>query len=521
MSKEYKLSDPGEGLHEAEVLEVHVKAGDEVAEGDVVLTVETDKANTDLPAPFSGTIAELRVSEGDMAEVGDVLMTYDEGGQAPDKDKQSTEDADHEDDQDPDAADDEDDDDAENKDGDTGDADPGGDDRQADTGDSDADRDQADDDDAADGLSDSDGSDAGGDKNADQGTDKAAQDAGDDEEKNDDKAKKARDESQPADNKDRAQKSGRREPVAAAPSTRRLAREKGVDLHDVEGSGKQGRVTAEDVEAAAQTAAPSEKGKQGRGAALIPGGGQAPPLPDFSQWGEVERSPLRSIRRATAQHLARAWTQIPHVFHQDIADVTALERFRHEHEDAAETGGGKFTLTVLVIKALAAALKQFPRFNASLDPDNQEIVFKRYCHIGLAVATDRGLLVPVLRNVDRKNLIELSTEAADLARKTRNGEVKREDMQGGCITVTNPGPMGGTWLTPIINYPQVAILGMGQARLEPVVRGTLDDYQIEPRLRLPLVLGFDHRVNDGAEAARFVTHLIDSLADPESLLLQL
>lgn len=423
MSKEFKFTDPGEGLHEAEVLELHVSAGDSVEDGDTVLTVETDKAAMDIPAPFSGTVEKIPIAEGDTVTVGDVLMTYDEGGAS--------------------------------------------DERQAEP-----DR---------------------------------------------------RDSAKASETKETRSESEHREPVPAAPSTRRLAREKGVDLHAIEPSGKYGRVTAEDVEAAAQTRKEADrkvKDRQ-RGAELIPGGGEAPALPEFSQWGEVERVPLRSIRRVTARNMARSWGQIPHVYHQDIADVTDLERFRHQHENAAETEGGKFTLTVLVMKALASALKQFPRFNASLDPANQEIVVKRYCHIGLAVATDRGLLVPVIRNVDEKNLIELTTEATDIARQTRNGEVSREAMQGGSMTVTNPGPMGGSSLTPLINHPQVAILGMGQARLEPVVHGNLDDYTIRPRLRLPLILGFDHRVNDGANAAKFVTHLIHSLADPESLLLRL
>src|SRR5699024_6957944 len=222
---------------------------------------------------------------------------------------------------------------------------------------------------------------------------------------------------------------------------------------------------AEDVEAAAQstgdqTQEHGQKGKERqRAAALLPGGGQAPTLPDFSQWGEVERMPLRSIRRATAQNMAVSWGQIPHVFHQDIADVTELERFRRRHADTAEAEGGKFTLTVLVMKALAAALKRFPRFNASLDIENQDIVLKRYCHVGVAVATDHGLLVPVIRDVDQKSLVQLTAETTEMARKTRDGEVGREDMMGASMTVTNPGPMGGSSLTPLINHPQVAILG--------------------------------------------------------------
>ncbi|HLQ85709.1 MAG TPA: 2-oxo acid dehydrogenase subunit E2, partial [Salinisphaeraceae bacterium] len=314
--------------------------------------------------------------------------------------------------------------------------------------------------------------------------------------------------------KEKQQSGGEQQPVAAAPSTRRLAREKGVDLHSIEPSGKQGRVTAEDVEAAAGEQ--EQRSEQERPTTSLLTPSTVPPqVPDFSQWGEVEREPLRSIRRATARNMAQSWAQVPHVFHEDVADITELERFRRAHE----VKHGKLTVTVLMMKALVAVLKRFPRFNASLDVQNQEIVYKHYFHIGLAVATERGLLVPVIRDVDRKSVTELAAESADMAQKTRNGELSRADMSGGCITITNPGSMGGSSLTPLINLPQVAILGMAQARLQPVAEGDLDDYRITARLHLPLVLGFDHRVNDGAEAAQFVTALIDTLADPESLLM--
>lgn len=556
MSKEFKLTDPGEGLQEAEILEVHVAAGDKVEDGDTVLTVETDKANTEIPAPFSGTVKEVRVSEGDTAQVGDVLMTYDDAEQDTDDNDQGDDEQKAADSKQDDSEQDTDEDEDENADDGDGDGDDA--DEEADTDASegsesetdnsakDGDEDDAD---AKDDDSDSDASEDNESETADNEDDEAEDESkgpqheknvemgdideddtedSDDQETTKDSDKSDDQESQEKSEGDEASEtSGHDKPVPAAPSTRRLAREKNVDLGDIEPSGDEGRVTAEDVEAAAQEAqggkqsSTSNKGQKGSGSALIPGGGEAPALPDFSQWGEVERTPLRSIHRATAKNMARAWGQIPHVYHQDIADVTALDRFRREHEEAAEIDGGKFTLTVLVIKALASALKQFPRFSASLDVENQEIVLKHYCHIGLAVATDRGLLVPVIRDVDQKNLVQLSTEAAEIARKTRDGDIKRDDMQGGCITVTNPGSMGGSSLTPLINHPQVAILGMAQARLQPTVQGDIDNYTIEPRLQLPLILGFDHRVNDGAEAAQFVTYLKNSLADPESLLLNI
>jgi pyruvate dehydrogenase E2 component (dihydrolipoamide acetyltransferase) len=233
----------------------------------------------------------------------------------------------------------------------------------------------------------------------------------------------------------------------------------------------------------------------------------------------VEEVPLRSVRRATAREMARAWAEIPHVMHHDFADVTALERFRRAHADAVAEDGGKLTLTVLVLKALAAALRAMPRFNASLDAEGETIILKHYCHIGVAVATDQGLLVPVVRDVDRKSLRELAVELTEQAHRARAGELERDAMQGGSFTLTNVGGIGGRLFTPIIRHPEAAILGLARARLTPTATGELDAPQISARLHLPLCLAFDHRLNDGAEAARFMNHILDSLQDPESLLL--
>ena len=245
---------------------------------------------------------------------------------------------------------------------------------------------------------------------------------------------------------------------------------------------------------------------------------KAPPLPDFSQWGPVERVPLRSIRRATAKRMALSWSQIPHVTHTDEADITDLEAFRQRHKAEIEAQGGKLSVTVFALKAAAAALKAYPQFNASLDMEAQEIILKHYHHIGVAVDTDRGLIVPVIRNVDCKGIADLSKELPDLADRTREGKADVKDMAGGTFTITNIGSLGGTGFTPIINYPQVAILGMGQARFKPTVRGEVDNFEIVPRLMLPLALGFDHRVVDGADAARFLNVIIDIFEDPEKLI---
>ncbi|MEJ2212024.1 MAG: 2-oxo acid dehydrogenase subunit E2, partial [Anaerolineae bacterium] len=331
-------------------------------------------------------------------------------------------------------------------------------------------------------------------------------------------------------------------PVPASPATRRLARELGVDLQKVPGSGPGGRVTSQDVRQfaergeapeeappAEEEAAPPEReerrpvqvaGLEGI-SPVRPSAIPMPPLPDFGRWGEVERQPLRSVRRATAKHMARAWSQIPHVSHQDVADVTDLEAFRQRYKAEVAEQGGSLTLTTFVLKAAVAALKAHPRFNASLDADTEELILKKYYHVGIATDTERGLLVPVLRDVDRKSIFELSVELKDLVTRTRDGEATLEEMQGGTFTITNPGPLGGTAFAPIVNYPEVAILGMAQAQWKPVVRGKGPEAPIVPRLMLPLILAFDHRVVDGADAARFVSMIIDILEDPTRMLMRI
>ena len=319
-------------------------------------------------------------------------------------------------------------------------------------------------------------------------------------------------------------------PVAASPATRRLARELGVDLQAVPGSGPGGLVTAEDVRAFAsraeakteEKAVPEEEPKAQREepSAVRPSTVSVPPLPDFGRWGKVEKEPLRSVRRATAKHMALAWSQIPHVVHQDVADITLLDALRRKKMGEIAEQGGSLTLTLFIMKAAVAALKAYPHFNASLDADCEEIILKSYYHIGVAVDTERGLLVPVVRDVDRKSIAELAVELPRLVERTRSGEAKLEEMQGGTFTITNPGHLGGTGFAPIVNYPEVAILGVAQARWQPVVQGESEDAPIVPRLLLPLVLAFDHRVEDGAAAARFMTTILGLLQDPDKLLLR-
>ncbi|MXW80790.1 MAG: biotin/lipoyl-binding protein [Gemmatimonadetes bacterium] len=295
-------------------------------------------------------------------------------------------------------------------------------------------------------------------------------------------------------------------PVPAAPSTRRLAREIGVDIAQVQGTGPSGRISIDDVKAyskklhAARVAAPAA----------------AAPLPDFSQWGAVERQPMTKVREITADRLAQAWATIPQVTQFDKADITSLEKWRAEYGKKAEAAGGKLTPTAILIKVLGIALKVFPQFNASIDIAQREVVYKRYFHIGIAVDTPHGLLVPVVRDVDQKNIIELAVELSELAQKTRERKIGPADMQGGSMTISNVGTMGGTSFTPIVNPPEVAILGVARSQIEP----TYIDGQLQPRTHLPLSLSYDHRLIDGADGARFLRWICTALEDPFIALLE-
>jgi pyruvate dehydrogenase E2 component (dihydrolipoamide acetyltransferase) len=426
MSRSFKLPDLGEGVHEGEVLAVHVSVGQEVKEGDIILEVETDKAAVEIPSPFTGTVSEVLVKTGDTVKVGDVMMTFSNGEEAEVVDVQKPEEMPAE---------------------------------------------------AAE-------------------TEKVVS----------------------------LTEAGKRKgPVPASPATRRLARELGVDLRRVTPSGSGGLVSADDVRAFADTG--KEMVEAPAAAEVIPAEAPAltipsPTLPDFSKWGPVERVPFRSIRRATAKQMVIAWSQIPHVTSQDEVDITKLETFRQKHKAEIEAEGGRLTMTVFALKAVATALKTYPQFNATLDVEAGEIVIKNYYHIGVAVSTDNGLIVPVVRDVDRKSITELAVEIQDIVQQTRSRKISRDDLQGGTFTITNAGAMGGGYFAPIINFPEVAILGMGQGRLQPAVVDKGDgEHEIAPRLIMPIVLCIDHRVLDGAHAIKFLKMVIEALEDPDELLI--
>ena len=294
------------------------------------------------------------------------------------------------------------------------------------------------------------------------------------------------------------------DPIPAAPSTRRLARELGVDLTQVAGSGPGGRISQDDVKAAVRDRQT---------------GGLAPTapveLPDFSRWGNIERQPLSKVRQIIAKNMSQAWQQVAHVTQFDRADVTDLEAFRQRNKEKSEALGAKLTPTVLALKAIITALKTFPQFNASLDTGSNEIILKHYYNLGIAVDTERGLLVPVIKDVDRKDILELALELGDISNRARTGKIGLDELQGGTFTVTNLGSLGVGEFTPIVNHPEVAILGFGRAREEATVR----EGRIEPRLIMPLALSYDHRVIDGADGARFMRKIVDALENPELMLM--
>jgi len=314
-------------------------------------------------------------------------------------------------------------------------------------------------------------------------------------------------------------------PVPASPATRRLARELGADLRLITPTGPAGLVTSEDVRAFSkkeERVVEARKPLAAEALAVQPAAVGGPPLPDFSKWGPVDRIPMRSIRKATARQMTLAWSQIPHVHNQNLVDMTELEAFRQRHKSEVEEKGGRLTITVFALKAVATALKTYPNFNATLDTDAGEIIIKNYFHIGVAVNMEEGLIVPVIRDVDRKSITELAIELNDLVQRTRERKATLEEMQGGTFTITNVGPMGGGFFAPIINYPQVAILGMGSSTMQPVVREKGEKgYEIVPRLMMPIVLCIDHRVLDGADAMRFMKVLVDVLEDPDALLMNM
>jgi len=295
----------------------------------------------------------------------------------------------------------------------------------------------------------------------------------------------------------------------ASPAVRMLARELGVDLERVQGSGRKGRILKEDVQTWVKKRLTEPAGAGG--------GFSLPEMPviDFSRFGEIERKPLARIQRISGPNLHRSWLHVPHVTQHDEADITELEAFRRAHKDEAKAQGFSLTPLAFVMKAVVRALAEFPALNSSLDPDGEHLILKKYYHLGVAVDTPGGLVVPVVRDVDHKGVFDLARELADVSSRTREGKLKPEELRGASFTLSSLGSIGGTFFTPIVNTPEVAILGISRSRMQPVWA----DGEFRPRLMLPISLSYDHRVVDGAMAVRFTTYLCGVLSDIRRLLL--
>jgi pyruvate dehydrogenase E2 component (dihydrolipoamide acetyltransferase) len=427
MVREFSLPDLGEGIAEAQIIRVMIQAGDKVEEDQSLMEVETDKAAVEIPSPFAGVAKNVHVSEGQTVNVGDVIVTFDDGAGTG----------------------------AAKQDGET--------------------------------------------------VEKAGESA---------KADVAR-RKEPSGKNDREAKEqhpqARRTTAPAAPAVRKLARELGVNLDEVQGTGPGGRVGKEDVERHAWRKGEANEAPDRRKAEPV----AAPPgIKDADKWGPVRREKLSQIRKTIAGQMARSAFTAAHVTHGDEADITQLDRWRKQLNEATNNDP-KLTIMNFVIAALCRVLRKHPIFNSSFDEDNNEIIYKDYINMGIAVDTERGLIVPVIRNADQLSLREIAAELRSIADRIRSRHFDIEDLRGGTFTITNVGALGGTFSTPIINYPEIAILGLGRSRETPVFHGD----EIDKALMMPVFLSFDHRVTDGANAARFTRDLVSYLETPARFLL--
>jgi pyruvate dehydrogenase E2 component (dihydrolipoamide acetyltransferase) len=449
----FRLPELGENITQGDLVRLMVTPGRKVSEGQPVMELETDKAVVEVPSSVNGVVKEVKVKEGQKVKVGDLIFTLEGDGAAEATPVQPhTSPVEH----------------------------------------------------------------VSGQQGARLSFQLAMQAEGKTEEQAlppDKPLQQPAAFSMPA-NLGRTAGIEHREPVPAAPHVRRLARELGVDIHNVKGSGPGGRISEDDVKAHSKAVLVAALATAQ--APAVAGHFAQPELPDFAKWGKIERVSMRGVRRKTAQHLAEAWNTIPHVTQQDKADITELEQLRARFAPRAQEAGGKMTVTAIALKVCASALKVFPQFNASLDMAKEEIVYKQYINIGVAVDTDRGLLVPVIREVDKKNIVELAAELSKLSLKAREKKLTPEDMEGGTFTITNLGGIGGTGFTPIVNHPEVAILGLSRSSTEPV----WVNHKFEPRLVLPLSLSYDHRLIDGADAARFLRWIAEAFEQPFLLSVQ-
>jgi pyruvate dehydrogenase E2 component (dihydrolipoamide acetyltransferase) len=444
---EFRLPELGENIESADVISVLVKTGDIITKDQAVIEIETDKATIEVPSTVEGKIVEVNIKTGEKAKVGEVILKV-ETQQKSVTSKAVPQDKSKEAVTDSNAA-------MESKSEKYFMPDSG----------------------ASEQFKPEGGSSAGLKKIEPGETD-----------------------DQPPILKNAA---------PAAPSVRRIARELGVDIWKVSGTGPGGRISMDDVKAFVKKLNDDLKAQPQGGFGV-----KQEALPDFSRFGSIERKPMNKIRTITAEHLSYAWNSVPHVTQFDKADITILEKFRKSYGPKVEKAGGKLTVTSVLIKIIALGLKRFPQFNSSIDMQKKEIIYKEYFNIGIAVDTERGLIVPVLKNVDKKDLTQISVEVNQLAEKARNKKIDLDDLAGGCFTITNLGGIGGTFFTPIVNTPEVAILGVSKGAYEQVY----NEGAFIPRLMLPLSLSYDHRIIDGADAARFLRWVCEVLEQPFKLI---
>ncbi|MFW5856326.1 MAG: dihydrolipoamide acetyltransferase family protein [Planctomycetota bacterium] len=456
MAKQFKLPELGEGVDEGEVVLVLVNEGDTVSDGDGVIEVESDKATAEVPIDADGKVTEVHVAEGDTVRPGDPILSYEPGGGEGDE-----------------------------SDGETSEAA------------SDEEKDKQD-----------------GKEKPEKRSGKKKKEKTKSQRQSEDKESPPAEDEAPEDEADESEEDTpdalqARGAVMATPSVRTLARELGVNIHAVEGSGPSGRILEDDVKAFARRLVQAGGGPRGEVSPLY---GEAP---DYDEYGPVRRERMNGIRRTTAKRMAAIWPAVPRVTNFEKAAFGAVEDVRAR---LADRGGTKVSLTAILVKLIAQALKAHPKLNASVDVDRQQVVYHDAVHMGVAVDTARGLLVPVVKDADRKGVTAIHDQLAGLADRARDGKLPAEAMQGATFTLSNLGGLGGGWFTPIVNAPEVAILGIGRARTEPV----WDDGEgaFRPAPLCPLSLSYDHRLVDGADAARFLGGFVDMLEHPLLTLLQ-
>ncbi|MBL38561.1 MAG: branched-chain alpha-keto acid dehydrogenase subunit E2 [Xanthomonadales bacterium] len=474
---EIKVPDIGD-FDKVPVIEVLVSEGDTIEEEQSLVTLESDKATMEVPSSRAGKLVELKVKEGDEVSEGDVIgivevEASDEKEDAESSGKSSEESESEGDDREPEAG------------------------SRKSEGDAEASEDEE--------------SSGGSPETGNRKPETEKSEASEKVESSGEKPDAGKAEDLPAPPVPFTEMGSDPSSIPhASPAVRKLARELGAELSQVKGSGEHGRITAEDLKQHVKSRMESGPAASGTRMDIAEW-----PKVDFSKFGEVEEKKLSRIQKISGPNLLRNWVGIPHVTQFDEADITEMEAFRKAAKPEAEEAGTKMTPLVFMIKAVVAGLKTYPKFNTSLSSDGESLVYKKYFHVGVAVDTPNGLMVPVIRDADTKSLLELAKELTELSGKARDGKLSRDEMQGGCMSISSLGGIGGTAFTPIINAPEVAILGVSKAEMKPVWNGE----KFKPRLMLPLSLSYDHRVIDGADAARFTQYLAHVLGDVRRLML--